>query len=406
MYPNQLCWALEVEWTHARRLEMIIRDRAKNVEVKVESGKSPTDAYIIYTSCNVLMNEDFPEECYKFISRAFFIPNTCHDPEWIIQHPSLQSLIMDDAVLKVQAVPKSMEPHIIEAIIGNEGFNHSFMKGVSPENIRPSHNSHILQCIYSPSESLFHWGIISEEYANSQRLVAECLNSHLVQSHLSKGIYPVSRAYFKMYEIIYHFFPIWGWILPEKAYAMDIGASPGGWTQVLSNICEHVVSIDPGQLHPDVLALTNIRHICATAESFETQNIIKNISKINNFRICVCDVNFEPAQAVAMLVENVLVHMQGYRIPTINTIQDSINTKSSSYIILTLKLQKGPKEKHIQRAFEGVKVALSAVDVAAKNARDVWSLADTNLGLFQQQRYKIHLVLVVWDSVVPSTETT
>ena len=84
---------------------------------------------------------------------------------------------------------------------------------------------------------------------------------------------PASRAYYKMSEIKEFYFPLWGWIWPGcdygrlikkenslhsvmqknirngrlKCNAVDVGASPGGWTQCLTAHCVNVISIDPGK---------------------------------------------------------------------------------------------------------------------------------------------------------------
>jgi FtsJ-like methyltransferase len=102
----------------------------------------------------------------------------------------------------------------------------------------------------------------------------------------SSSFSPASRAYYKMSEIKEFYFPLWGWVwpgdnegdskvgdddnndgddetslsispsLPTKlrksrssvgCCAVDIGSSPGGWTQCLAAHCVHVISVDPGE---------------------------------------------------------------------------------------------------------------------------------------------------------------
>ena len=87
---------------------------------------------------------------------------------------------------------------------------------------------------------------------------------------------PASRAYYKMSEIKEFYFPLWGWVWPgceldglvsvnkenpphtvklnnmrdgrrRRCNAVDVGASPGGWTQCLAAHCASVISIDPGK---------------------------------------------------------------------------------------------------------------------------------------------------------------
>lgn len=102
----------------------------------------------------------------------------------------------------------------------------------------------------------------------------------------SSSFSPASRAYYKMSEIKEFYFPLWGWVWPGDnemdskvgdddnndgddetslsispslstkrrksrssvgCCAVDIGSSPGGWTQCLAAHCVHVISVDPGE---------------------------------------------------------------------------------------------------------------------------------------------------------------
>ncbi|CAN0568477.1 unnamed protein product, partial [Ectocarpus sp. 12 AP-2014] len=42
---------------------------------------------------------------------------------------------------------------------------------------------------------------------------------------------------------------------------IDIGAAPGGWTSFLASKCRRVLSVDPAELDPAVLALPNVVHV-------------------------------------------------------------------------------------------------------------------------------------------------
>ena len=50
--------------------------------------------------------------------------------------------------------------------------------------------------------------------------------------------------------------------------ALDVGASPGGWTWFMASRVKHVTSIDPGALDPQVLALENVSHISKRIEDY------------------------------------------------------------------------------------------------------------------------------------------
>ncbi len=65
---------------------------------------------------------------------------------------------------------------------------------------------------------------------------------------------PVSRAAFKLLEAL----DVFAIATPAGARALDLGASPGGWTQVLAGRGLRVVAVDPGALDPRVATLPDV----------------------------------------------------------------------------------------------------------------------------------------------------
>jgi hypothetical protein len=57
----------------------------------------------------------------------------------------------------------------------------------------------------------------------------------------------------------------------QVKWAIDVGASPGGWTSYLADSCGyHVVAIDPAELHPDVQARPGVHHLrCRSQDSLQ-----------------------------------------------------------------------------------------------------------------------------------------
>ena len=74
----------------------------------------------------------------------------------------------------------------------------------------------------------------------------------------------VSRAEFKLLEALETF----GIELPPRGVALDLGASPGGWTRVLRQREQYVTAIDPGALDPRVAADPRVRHLRMLAEAY------------------------------------------------------------------------------------------------------------------------------------------
>ena len=74
----------------------------------------------------------------------------------------------------------------------------------------------------------------------------------------------VSRAEFKLLEAI----EVFGLTLPPRGVALDLGASPGGWTRVLRQHEQYVTAVDPGDLDPRLANDKGIRHRRMTAEAY------------------------------------------------------------------------------------------------------------------------------------------
>ncbi|MFN8440026.1 MAG: SAM-dependent methyltransferase [Caldilineaceae bacterium] len=74
----------------------------------------------------------------------------------------------------------------------------------------------------------------------------------------------VSRAEFKLLEAL----EIFKLELPRNGVALDLGASPGGWTRVLRQHGQYVTAIDPGDLDPRIASDKNVRHQRTTAEEY------------------------------------------------------------------------------------------------------------------------------------------
>ncbi len=87
----------------------------------------------------------------------------------------------------------------------------------------------------------------------------------------------VSRSEFKLLEALEAF----GVDLPPRGVALDLGASPGGWTRVLRQRQQYVTAVDPGELDPRLAQDKGVRHLRMTAEEYlanepDTFDIIVN----------------------------------------------------------------------------------------------------------------------------------
>lgn len=74
----------------------------------------------------------------------------------------------------------------------------------------------------------------------------------------------VSRAEFKLLEAL----EVFAIELPPRGVALDLGASPGGWSRVLRQRQQYITAIDPGDLDPRLAQDPAIRHKRMTAEAY------------------------------------------------------------------------------------------------------------------------------------------
>jgi hypothetical protein len=73
--------------------------------------------------------------------------------------------------------------------------------------------------------------------------------------------------------------------LTSAGNALDLGASPGGWTRILRQQGLEVWSVDPGDLDPRVTADRRVHHVKATAGNFFRGNQVKFDVVVNDMRM-------------------------------------------------------------------------------------------------------------------------
>ncbi|TCO44315.1 23S rRNA (cytidine2498-2'-O)-methyltransferase [Kribbella antiqua] len=91
----------------------------------------------------------------------------------------------------------------------------------------------------------------------------------------------VSRSEFKLEEAIATF----GLELPAGGKALDLGASPGGWTRILRLHGQEVWSVDPGSLDPRLRGDRRIHHAATTAGRFFAENRVRFDVVVNDMRM-------------------------------------------------------------------------------------------------------------------------
>jgi len=130
----------------------------------------------------------------------------------------------------------------------------------------------------------------------------------------------ICRSEFKLLEAINRF----KIKLPSEGLALDLGASPGGWSNVLKNLGFDVTAVDPASLDSRVVG---IKHFKGRAENFRSEE---------KFDILVNDMNLNPVDSARIVLSQV------------------DNLKKHAYVILTIKFTR----KNYERMISDVKEVL------------------------------------------------
>ncbi|CAM9236213.1 unnamed protein product [Ectocarpus sp. 6 AP-2014] len=141
--------------------------------------------------------------------------------------------------VRVQALPKVMEMQLIdeETTFWDDNF-----PNLSRER-QAGAFTHVLSLVFA--RGAFLWGLA--QAATHGRSIIDNNNENTA----------VCRAYYKIKEVTSRA----DLSFSEDWTAIDIGAAPGGWTSFLASKCRRVLSVDPAELDPAVLALPNVVHV-------------------------------------------------------------------------------------------------------------------------------------------------
>ncbi len=142
----------------------------------------------------------------------------------------------------------------------------------------------------------------------------------------------VSRSEFKLLEAL----EIFVIELPPHGVALDLGASPGGWTRVLRLHEQYVTAVDPGELDPRVAKDRGVRHKRVTAEAYLAD-------EPDQFDIIVNDMRMDARDSARLMVKYVR-QLQPHGI-----------------VIMTLKLPEQNRPPVIDHAFNLLREAYQIV---------------------------------------------
>jgi 23S rRNA (cytidine2498-2'-O)-methyltransferase len=135
----------------------------------------------------------------------------------------------------------------------------------------------------------------------------------------------VSRSEFKLLEAL----QVFGLELPSSGRALDLGASPGGWTRLLRRSGLQVSAVDPGDLDSRLAGDPGIRHVRVLAQEYRCGH--------GEFDVIVNDMRMDARDSARLML--------GFA-PCLS---------SSGWIVMTLKL---PQHMPAQTAHQAMELLL------------------------------------------------
>jgi hypothetical protein len=143
-------------------------------------------------------------------------------------------------------------------------------------------------------------------------------------------------------------------LFASRPQAIDVGASPGGWTDYLRHRCSFVYAVDPGELH---YSLMNAPNVCHMQQSIEKASPLLQAKA--PFDLLLCDMNLSDQEAVVLLLPLAALLRPG------------------AWLVFTLKYcGRGCKSESIELAVHRLIRALGGGDRSASDTAPVAPLFD------------------------------
>jgi predicted rRNA methylase YqxC with S4 and FtsJ domains len=273
--------------------------------------------------------------------------------------------------LRVDCYPKSplteklcrQLQHAVREMIGDRFECADPFEGPLPMTMSKSKCTHRLTVVRIQSENFssydYYWGLECRSDSNRDNILMDLALNHeaaeemaVVPQETAPTIgdpaipRPVSRAYYKLLELYQDYLCqtpeadiLQELLRTQSAVAMDWGAAPGGWTQVL---LQHmgvstVVAVDKAKLAPLHRLLKNsakqrLVHVPATLENFSFQTFLDNQEVADekrpstSFSILVCDASVQWNNLLPLILQ------------TMQRNQTAVTWTLPAMLVLTLKL--------------------------------------------------------------------
>lgn len=137
---------------------------------------------------------------------------------------------------------------------------HRGRAGLIVDKLPPLSNRVLEPGEVAPAGQLGSWTLLEpDRMLVAERCTSAFPNGEVPLAEIKHG--PPNRAYRKLWEA----FVVLGRYPEPGDLAVDLGASPGGWTWLLAELGCHVVAVDKAPLDPAVAAMPGVREVQGSA---------------------------------------------------------------------------------------------------------------------------------------------
>ncbi|GAB5357467.1 hypothetical protein AAMO2058_000377200 [Amorphochlora amoebiformis] len=284
---------LQISTREKERLENHFRNREDLTALGAHVIPTPKEPHLIF------LKTSNPTELAKRFKTYFFAARHVRGMFQVenstVNLPDLKSLLKleskegEKKVFKVQVFPNA----ILQEVLGL----------LPKDSTHPKKYSHVLHVVQAYWR--YHIGVSSGKSTLSKWRVDE--------TPPPPPSLTISRAYFKIAEVISD--PANGPFyvkspenlqkspksLGESPRAIDIGASPGGWSSFLASRGFRVLAVDPGELKLSVKIHpfhSNVQHVAKRVLDSKSE-----MKEQGPFEFIVCDINIPPEESCKKMLE-------------------------------------------------------------------------------------------------------
>ena len=199
--------------------------------------------------------------------------------------------------VRVQGYPPSLEDTLIDELSATAGTAMS-STDVMPLHVAPGRADALVSLVFV--DGIYYVGVCPATdprvaigvMSTKQQVAADC------------GAVPLCRAYFKLWEAacrtgvipVLHNAEV---VATTVRTALDVGASPGGWSQYLAAVGFKVVAVDPGNVDTSLLS-QGVEHLRMRGEAAISVLLDRGLAR--TFDAYTCDANV-PTGVTASLFE-------------------------------------------------------------------------------------------------------